>query len=300
MADAADSKSVGGNLVRVRVSPSAKVKLMMTQNKKSFIYLKNSNSLLLKLLAAITIAFSITTLLNIINTVIKKSKISNINLLILYGAQKFINNNINSSYDFSHKNFSKNDGSYNVDCSGFVNLVLVSQNIINPIKEIIDFIPKNFVPPILSNIPSPLHYSFFLEHQTNKQHWNFIDDASLLNPGDFIVYTKHQRQHQQNSTNNEYGQHIMIVAGYPKKTITNPQLLWVPIFDSTRIPHGKTDQRYKDSTNGIGQGMIGLILNNKNKPIHIIWRDHYQDISWQPKKNDFLERDIKIARIKRL
>lgn len=231
----------------------------------------------------------------------KKSCNKEINYLIFSGAKKFTDIDVKSSYDFSHQNLPSNNGTYSVDCSGFVSLVLNHQNITNPIQEIINFIPKNFSPDIINNTPSPLHYSFFLQNKPRKQYWDLIDNASSLIPGDFIVYTKHRRNIEKDNDNKkfdtEYGQHIMIVAGRSQKTAADPNILWVPIFDSTRTPHGSTDQRSKYNTNGIGEGTIGLVINENNHPIKIVWTDQSKNHTWQPVTKDFLKRDIKMARI---
>lgn len=191
-----------------------------------------------------------------------------------------------------------NNGTYSVDCSGFIGLVLSSLSITDPIKEVIDFIPKDFVPNIKNNMPSPLHYSFFFKFKPIKKYWDLIDDVYSLSPGDLILYTKHSIKYKNEEQNIEYGQHIMIVAGKAKKASIAPNTLWVPIFDSTKAPHGKTDQRAKNNTNGIGKGTIGLIINEYNNPIKLIWRDHSKDDKWQPLGKGIYERDIIMARIK--
>lgn len=264
-----------------------------------------SNFKILLLTATITASFAITALIMITNIYSnKKSYNDQINYLIFSGAKKFTDIDVKSNYDFSHNNLPSNNGTYSVDCSGFVSLVLNHQNITNPIQEVINFIPKNFIPDIINNTPSPLHYSFFLKNKPHKQYWDLIDNAYSLIPGDFIIYTKHSMEYQNVGQNNynkqfntEYGQHIMIVAGRSQKTAADPHILWVPIFDSTKIPHGQTDQRSKHNTNGIGEGTIGLVINEYNHPIKIIWKDQSKNHTWKPITKDFLKRDIKMARI---
>lgn len=248
------------------------------------------------LTATITGSFAITALIIIKNIYSnKKSYNEQINYLIFSGAKKFTEIDVKSSYDFSHNNLPNNNGTYSVDCSGFVSLVLKHQNITNPIQEVINFIPPDFSPNIINNTPSPLHYSFFLKNKPHKQYWDSIDNAYSLIPGDFIIYTRHSMEYQNvgqknynKKLNTESGQHIMIVAGKSHKKAADPHILWVPIFDSTKIPHGQTDTRSKYNTNGIGEGTIGLVINEYNHPIQIIWEEQSEK---------FLQRDIKMARI---
>ena len=228
-----------------------------------------------------------------------------INTLIIKGATQFTHYDLKSVY--SHENRFNNDtNTYKMNCSGFVDLVLTSQKIENPIKEVVDFIPNDFQPSILNNKPSPLHYVFFLQNKVNKEYWASIHDASLLKPGDFIAYTKNRYllpkqlnpSVSQNESNSECGQHIMIVADTPKQDYTKSHLLWVPIFDSTKSNHGYNDARSEHNNGGFGRGTIGLMLDKYNKPTSLIWKNHSHDSTWTPTNQSLLDRNIEMARIK--
>lgn len=230
-----------------------------------------------------------------------------INTLIISKAKSLADGHVHSTYDNSHLNniHDTQNGIYKVDCSGFVKLVLQQQKLLNPIQEIISFIPKNFIPSIINDVPSPLHYVIFLKSKKPKKHWYIINNPLDLMPGDFIVYIPKKYKikfGKHKKLNSEYGQHIMIVADQPKqtnnnKTSNNIKLLWIYILDSTKIPHGTTDHRQINKSTGIGKGIIGLIINHRNKPMQLIWRDYSANNCWIPTKKDLLEREIILARI---
>ena len=240
------------------------------------------------------------------NNIPASSANDTINSLIIKGATQFTHYDLKSVY--SHENRFNNDtNTYKMNCSGFVHLVLTSQKIEDPIKEVLDFVGNDFQPSILNDKPSPLHYVFFLQNKNNKKYWTSMNDASLLTPGDFIAYTKTRSLIEdpkklysnvnQNELNSECGQHIMIVADTPKQDYTKSHLLWVPIFDSTKSNHGYNDARSEHNNGGFGRGTIGLMLDKHNKPISLIWKNHSHDPTWTPKNQDLLDRNIEIARI---
>lgn len=304
------------SLISTKITANSKslIKPRTTTNQRSLTRTKittNSRSLSKKI---------VTNLLKTFKPIIKTS----INNLIIQGVIKC--SELASRSIYSHKNvfISENGaytipiseavnykvtistaGTYQINCSGLVHLVLTHQNIAMPIKEIIDYLPSDFPLSILDNIPSPIHYAFFLTHKPNKQYWELISDARSLQPGDFVIYTKHSIPYTNHTTldideyNDEIGQHIMIVTDTPKIDTIKPPLLWVPIFDSTKTHHGQTDKRYAKPTKdgGIGKGTIGLELDNDNKPISIIWRDYSNDHSYKPttlRRNILMTRIIKI------
>lgn len=197
--------------------------------------------------------------------------------------------NVKSRY--SHKNKLKN-GIYNMNCTGFIKLILSEQNITCPIQEVITSIPTAFRLSVANNTPSPIHYMFFFKSQTNKKYWSLISNAFLLIPGDFIVYDNifdNTQRTKKEAT--EKGQHIMIVADQPYTYEKNPNLLFVPIFDSTKQPHGTSDQRIK-GTGGFGRGTIGLMLDKDDQPTKLAWSAE------QAPNKKWLARDIKMARIR--
>lgn len=188
-----------------------------------------------------------------------------------------------SSTKYSHSNrVDPARGSYEVDCTGFVNHILFTQNLIAQLDEIQNFIDTqdNIKKPIFHD-PWPSHYVLFLSSIGPKQFWIRIDNAKNLMPGDLIVYSSNKKD-----LSSEYGQHIMIVSESIKPGRQSSHI-WVPIFDSTKIPHGKKDKRTKDG--GIGQGTIGLQLDDLGSPT---------SLEWSPESKSKLTRNIKMIRVR--
>lgn len=187
---------------------------------------------------------------------------------------------------YSHQNIVDNiRGSYEVDCSGFVNTVLVSQKLLGALQEIQDF-TKTQEDPLLrpsDGQPWPLHYVHFLSSQRPKKYWLPIQDARSLEPGDIIAYTSSSAE---KNPHTERGQHIMVVANFIRSTPESPSWVLVPIFDSTSKPHGKWDWRAQDG--GIGEATIGLGLDTAGVP---------KRLKWHPERRVSWERNIIMARV---
>lgn len=199
---------------------------------------------------------------------------------------------------YDHRNHVEpNKGIYEVDCSGFVNHVL---DIVHPkaLLEVQEFSQnlQDYPKPKEENQPWPLHYMLFLQSkdsQKPKRHWKSIENALELKPGDIIAYAARNVEIQkklspamgtiQKDYCSERGQHVMIVSG-PIQPETG--WVWVPVFDSTKIPHGPKDMRGKEG--GIGNGMIGLELDPKKAPIHLKWSDASRSV---------LNRNIRMGRV---
>jgi len=184
---------------------------------------------------------------------------------------------------YSHDNrVDVHQGFYEVDCTGFVNHILISQKLVKALREVQDFIEtERIVPKPKDGLPWPLHYTVFFDSEKPKKNWFPFTNAYMLEPGDVIAYTSNDTRANPSS---EDGQHIMIVAGryipIPKSRI------WVPIFDSTRKPHGHEDKRGREG--GIGVAIIELELNLKGKPGRL---------KWYPGSKFSLNRNITMARV---
>lgn len=175
-------------------------------------------------------------------------------------------------------------GSYAVDCSGFVNHVLdqVHPKALQEVQAFSNDL-QDYPKPKEASQPWPLHYMLFLqskEPNTAKRHWKSIENALELKPGDIIAYASSDVSIQkklspqmgtiQKDFCSERGQHMMIVSG-PIRIEKEVPWIWVPIFDSTKIPHGREDKR--GNNGGIGTGVIGLELDAKKAPQRLKWYD---------------------------
>lgn len=191
----------------------------------------------------------------------KKSKVWEEAKNIVIGIK---NKKLFSKYSHSNK-VDLSSGSYEVNCFGFVNHILITQKMENSLQEVQNFIDsQENIPRPLNLNPCPVDYVLFLKAITPKQYWIPIYDAKLLTPGDIIAYSSDKKY-----ISPEQGQHIMIVADTIKSSSGSP-LIWVPIFDSTKISHGLDDSR--KIGNGIGQGTIGLELDDQGVPRKLQWR----------------------------
>lgn len=187
---------------------------------------------------------------------------------ILIGAQNIILGIKTKKFSslYSHSNIiDPYKGLYEVDCSGFVNNILKEQKLLNALFEIQNFInsQENIPHPIYLD-PWPLHYVLFISSQTPKKYWQTIWDVKLLQPGDIIAYYSASNK----NLSSEHGQHVMIVSD-AIKCAPDSSCIWVPIFDSTKKPHGSSDIR--ENGNGIGQGTIGLEINEHGTPTELLW-----------------------------
>jgi hypothetical protein len=261
--------------------------------RSNFNYLFLLNRALLCFAATISIIFGHKLFINL------KYSTTTIAKQIVSRAKQYNQLDIKSTY--SHKNLFINN-QYHINCSGFVHLVLTTEGITAPLQEINDYIPTDFAPSILNGIPSPMHYVFFLTSKTNKQYWQDILDPNQLQPGDFIAYNMHSIEYNHNTLAinpelyTERGQHIMIVADYPHRSKTEPQRLWIPIFDATKTNHGYQDSRVI-TKQSIGQGTIGLELDKDNLPTAIYWRNYNEQLNDNSFKKYCYPRNIKMARI---
>lgn len=202
-----------------------------------------------------------------------------------WGAYKILtrlkSNNAKSRY--SHCNILDADrGVYDLNCYGFVNRLLFSEQLVQSFKEVQDYInASKDIPAPKDGQPCPLHYVSFIKSAANKKHWLPLREVCSVEPGDIIAYTiKPPNNHHNplmsslsvlNSYKNikpESGQHIMIVAGNILP-MQEKQGFWIPVFDSTQHRHGHFDIR--GSEGGVGQGVIGLECNEHGAPDKIMW-----------------------------
>lgn len=196
------------------------------------------------------------------------------------GAKQIIQNiksgKISSSYSHSNK-------FPNVNCSGLVNNLLVRQHLAAPLQEVQDYIASqnNIQKPNFLD-PTPSDYVSFFSMIGPLQHWRRVyAPKEELQEGDIVAYTSDVNM----DLSSERGQHMMIVADKVKLDL-NSSIVWVPIFDSTKIPHGESDLR--NNGNGIGQGIIGLEIDAKGSPTRI---------QWSLESKSKLPRNIKMARV---
>jgi len=150
-------------------------------------------------------------------------------------------------------------GIFNYDCSGLVNRLLKRTN------------PDAFqmlLAHAQSKRPKAEDYKQLIEDEQlihSYSPWQRVNRTTDLMPGDLVVWLKPPKA-RSNSTG-----HIMIVAGPISSSPVRPNEILVPVIDSTKSPHGKTDSRYASESSGLGKGMIGLVVDQSSRPYAYYW-----------------------------
>lgn len=145
-------------------------------------------------------------------------------------------------------------GIYVVDCSSYV-----------------DHILKNIYPRAYTSLAEwsgtqkPTtndFYHYFQNLSDDSSHWNSIDDADELRPGDILVFRN------KNRAGNEVGGHVMIVMDKPER---NGNTLLVRIADAA--PAGHTKDTRMPHASGIGIGSMLLKLDPyTSRPYAYSWK----------------------------
>ena len=145
-------------------------------------------------------------------------------------------------------------GHYELDCSGFVGYALARSR-----REAYDELRTATV-----KRPLAKHFVEFFQHGEHKA-WKAIPRALDLAPGDVIAWLKPADVETKNTG------HVMIVREPPHVDPKHPDVVIVPIMDSTGVPHGNNDSRKATKATGIGTGEVLLIVDETGAPIGYRW-----------------------------
>jgi hypothetical protein len=169
-----------------------------------------------------------------------------------------------------HTHVDEARGSYDYDCSGFVDYALGRAA------------PDAFAELTKATVRRPLskHIVHFVEGIPAVGHrgrWHRVMRAVDLLPGDIVAWLK-----PADSTSTNTG-HVMIVHGMPTQDAADPERVLVPIMDSTAMRHGASDSR-PVHTSGLGTGTIVLVVDASGAATHFRWtpgtaREHTSPIA---------------------
>jgi hypothetical protein len=162
---------------------------------------------------------------------------------------------------YQHETYvDETNGTYNFDCSGFVDYSL--QQVLPESLSAIQFSPNPFDRPRAKD-----YYTHFssLGPGENPGGWYSVDKPTGLVPGDVIAWLISP------GSDSDGTGHVMVVRLYPTVDKNRPNELDVTVIDSTGSPHAN-DSRANGST-GVGSGTISLVTNADGNAIGFRWRD---------------------------
>lgn len=169
----------------------------------------------------------------------------------------FVRNTIESihytTYKLGGTRIEPSRGIYIVDCSSYVDHILKT------------IYPRSYSSlAVWSGTQKPTtndFYHYFRNLSDNSQHWNSIDDAEELSPGDILVFRS------KNRLGTETGGHVMIVMDKP---VRNGNALLLRIADAAPSRHSKDTRMPHASGIGIGS-MLLKIDPNTSRPYAYAW-----------------------------
>lgn len=160
---------------------------------------------------------------------------------------------------YSHKTtVDEAAGRYELDCSGFVGYALARTR-----RAAYDELRAATV-----KRPLAKHFvEFFRRARAGREQtaWRAVPRALDLVPGDVIAWLKPADVETKNTG------HVMIVREPPHRDAKHPDVVIVPIIDSTGVPHGTSDSRKATKATGLGTGEVLLIVDEAGAPIGYRW-----------------------------
>lgn len=155
---------------------------------------------------------------------------------------------------YSHKtSIDETAGRFDFDCSGFVGYALARSK-----RAAYDELRA-------ATVKRPLAKHFVEFFKTSHAHWRTVHRAIDLVPGDVIAWLKPADVKTKNTG------HVMIVREPPHVDKKHPDVIVVPIIDSTGVPHGSSDSRKATKATGLGTGEVLLIVDDDGAPIGYRW-----------------------------
>ncbi len=164
-------------------------------------------------------------------------------------------------------------GRFDYDCSGFVSYALAR----------VDRAALSQVRNAPGKRPLAKHDEAFFAKLPpfGAGRWIPVKSADALVRGDVIAWQKPATSLSKNTG------HVMIVADAPSKRGAEEYV--VPIIDSTALPHGHGDERFKRAT-GLGTGSVVLVVDSQGRPT---------GFKWTLKTHRLWETDISMGRLQR-
>lgn len=190
----------------------------------------------------------------------------------------FVKNTVESihytTYKLGGTRIEPSRGIYIVDCSSYVDHILKT------------IYPRSYSSlAVWSGTQKPTtndFYHYFRNLSDNSQHWNSIDDAEELRPGDILVFRSKNRMGE------ETGGHVMIVMDKP---VRNGNALLLRIADAAPSRHSR-DTRMRNAS-GIGIGSMLLKIDpNTSLPYAYAWTIGSR---WESNVNFAMARPIDFA-----
>ena len=162
-----------------------------------------------------------------------------------------------SAYEH-HTAVDESMGSFQYDCSGFVDYALRGSA------------PTAFAELASATVRRPLarHLEAFfasIPPGTRRGHWARVGRVSELRPGDIIAWLQ-----PADSTSKNTG-HVLVVHGPLTPDDSAPGAFLVPVADSTALKHGARDSRAGSGATGLGTGSIVLIPDASGAPVAFRW-----------------------------
>lgn len=150
-------------------------------------------------------------------------------------------------------------GTFNVDCSGFLNYVLERA------------VPAQYEAFHAATTSRPLakdyaNYMNALPSGAPRDGWRRVTRAIDLVPGDMVGWVLNP-----DSNNGDSG-HVVFVSGAVGINADRADEVLVPVTDATWHAHGTIDPRSKSKSGGIGTGgMIGILIDGNGAPKGYRW-----------------------------
>ena len=163
-----------------------------------------------------------------------------------------------SAYEH-HTSVDEGAGSFQYDCSGFVDYALRGAA------------PAAYAELTGATVRRPLakHIEGFFASLpaggAPRGHWARVGRVADLRPGDIIAWLQPADSSSKNTG------HVLVVHGPLRPDDTAPGAFLVPVVDSTALKHGAQDSRAASGATGLGTGSIVLLGDGSGAPVAFRW-----------------------------
>jgi hypothetical protein len=150
------------------------------------------------------------------------------------------------------------EGRFELDCSAFANYVLsraepaagqaLASGAVHPERPL----ARDF-------------FSWFRDISSQDSRWLHLSDVRELQPGDFIAWLIPPESNSRDTG------HVMIVKQSPYANPENSGEWLTSVIDAAASGHGKNDRRRKAGPNGVGSGVVGLVADDRGRPLAFRW-----------------------------